>query len=155
MLLKPLIVHPLDIRYRADAAVVFVVGVTAAVFLVGINDGQNLDEMLPCVVLIVNQFIIEPQNLGAKKVRIPLIIDPDVFIQLLLSFLLPFQHLGVQSVPDPLDDGRPRIQFDGGDLDQRKEDYQRPAPRRQYFLDTHCVLLHKKGSHTPAGEAAF
>lgn len=39
MLLKPLVVHPLDIRYRTDAAVVFVVGVTAAVVLIGINDG--------------------------------------------------------------------------------------------------------------------
>ena len=155
MLLKPLVVHPLDIRYRTDAAVVFVVGVTAAVVLIGINDGQSLDKMLPRMVLIINQLVIEAQNLGAKKVRIPLIIDPDVFIQLLLSFLLLLQHLGVKSVPDPFDNGRPRIQFDGGDLDQRKEDYQRPAPRRQYFLDTHCVLLHKKGSHTPAGEAAF
>lgn len=151
MLLKPLVVYPFDIRYRADATVVFVVGVTAAVFLVGINDGQNLDEMLPCVVLIVNQFIIEPQNLGAKKVRIPLIIDPDVFIQLLLSFLLPFQHLGVQSVPDPLDDGRPRIQFDGGDLDQRKEDYQRPAPPPSVFLGySLCPPAQKRQPH-PGG----
>ena len=84
MLLKPLIVHPFDIRYRTDAAVVFVVGVTAAVVLIGINDGQSLDKMLPRVVLIIDQFVIEAQNLGAKKVRIPLIIDPDVFIQLLL-----------------------------------------------------------------------
>ena len=56
--MKPLIVHPFDIRYRTDAAVVFVVGVTAAVVLIGINDGQNLDKMLPRVVLIINQFVI-------------------------------------------------------------------------------------------------
>ena len=68
--MKPLVVHPLDIRYRTDAAVVFVVGVTAAVVLIGINDGQNLDKMLPRVVLIINQFVIEAQNLGAKKVRV-------------------------------------------------------------------------------------
>ena len=67
MLLKPLIVHPFDIRYRTDAAVVFVVGVTAAVVLIGINDGQSLDKMLPRVVLIVNQLVIEAQNLGAKE----------------------------------------------------------------------------------------
>lgn len=59
--MKPLIVHPFDIRYRTDAAVVFVVGVTAAVVLIGINDGQNLDKMLPRVVLIINQFVIEAQ----------------------------------------------------------------------------------------------
>lgn len=63
MLLKPLVVHPLDIRYCTDAAVVFVVGVTAAVVLIGINDGQNLDKMLPRVVLIINQFVIEAQDL--------------------------------------------------------------------------------------------
>lgn len=68
MLLKPLIVHPFDIRYRTDAAVVFVVGVTAAVILIGINDGQNLDKMLPRVVLIINQFVIEAQDLGTQKI---------------------------------------------------------------------------------------
>lgn len=65
--MKPLIVHPLDIRYGTDAAVVFVVGVAAAVVLIGINDGQNLDKMLPCVVLIINQFVIEAQNLSTQK----------------------------------------------------------------------------------------
>ena len=78
MLLKPLIVHPFDIRYRTDAAVVFVVGVTAAVVLIGINDGQNLDKMLPRVVLIINQFVIEAQDLGTQKIGISLIINLDM-----------------------------------------------------------------------------
>ena len=111
--------------------------------------------MLPCVVLIINQFVIEAQNLSTQKIRIALIINLDMLLQLPLGFLLLFQHFGVQSVPNPLDDIRPRVQFNGGDLDQREEDYHRPAPRRQYFLDAHCVLLYKKGSLAPAGEAAF
>ena len=77
MLLKPLVVHPLDIRYCTDAAVVFVVGVTAAVVLIGINDGQNLDKMLPRVVLIINQLIIETQDLSTQKISIALIINLD------------------------------------------------------------------------------
>ena len=93
MLLKPLIVHPLDIRYGTDAAVVFVVGVAAAVVLIGINDGQNLDKMLPCVVLIINQFVIEAQNLSTQKIRIALIINLDMLLQLPLGFLLLFQAL--------------------------------------------------------------
>ena len=76
--MKPLIVHPFDIRYRTDAAVVFVVGVTAAVVLIGINDGQNLDKMLPRVVLIINQFVIEAQDLGTQKIGIALIINLDI-----------------------------------------------------------------------------
>lgn len=100
MLLKPLIVHPFDIRYRTDAAVVFVVGVTAAVVLIGINDGQNLDKMLPRVVLIINQFVIEAQDLGTQKIGIALIINLDMLLQLFLGLLLLFQHFSIQGVSD-------------------------------------------------------
>ena len=43
-----------------------------------INDGQNLDKMLPRVVLIINQFVIEAQDLGTQKIGIALIINLDI-----------------------------------------------------------------------------
>lgn len=113
MLLKPLIVHPFDIRYRTDAAVVFVVGVTAAVVLIGINDGQNLDKMLPRVVLIINQFVIEAQDLGTQKIGIALIINLDMLLQLFLGLLLLFQHFSIQGVSDDFRKPAPRIDLEG------------------------------------------
>lgn len=127
MLLKPLVVHPLDIRYRTDAAVVFVVGVTAAVVLIGINDGQNLDKMLPRVVLIINQFVIEAQDLGTQKIGIALIINLDMLLQLFLGLLLLFQHFSIQGVSDDFRKPAPRIDLDGRNLNEREQHQNHPA----------------------------
>lgn len=142
MLLKPLIVHPFDIRYRTDAAVVFVVGVTAAVVLIGINDGQNLDKMLPRVVLIINQFVIEAQDLGTQKIGIALIINLDMLLQLLLGLLLLFQHFSIQGVSDDFRKPAPRIDLDGRNLNEREQHQNHPATAPEQFFQIHSHPPH-------------
>ena len=78
MFLEPLIVHPANVCHRMSAAVVFVVRVTATIFLVLVNNAKNFHETLFRVLPVVNQFIVELKNLGAKRVRVPLIIGFDI-----------------------------------------------------------------------------
>lgn len=101
--------------------------VLPAEFLIAVDLRQNLDELLPGVGDLPNQFLVKPRDPGPVHIRRPLIIGLDVVVQLDPGPLQLGQHLRVDGPPDRLCDGGPGVHFDGGELDDCQRQDQQPA----------------------------
>lgn len=105
--------------------------VLPAEFLIAVDLRQNLDELLPGVGDLPNQFLVKPQDPGPVHIRRPLIIGLDVVIQPDPGLLQLGQHLRIDGPPDGLGDGGPGVDLDGGDLDDSQRQDQQPSPACQ------------------------
>lgn len=123
MTFQKLIVNAVDIVDGMDALAIRKIFVRLAVRFIVMDGIKHFIEVLFRMPPVVEQLIIETQDLCSPKAGGLGIVLGDVLIEpfprlglALLHRIKPGRHIGIQAAANKVDDGRPRVDFDGSDL---------------------------------------